>query len=41
MSLFPGQTPPPTKRILLYTVIAVIVLILVGYFFPGESPFQS
>lgn len=40
MPLFPNHETPPTKKIILYCVVIVLVLILAGYLFPGESPFH-
>jgi hypothetical protein len=35
MPLFPGHEPPPVKKIIIYCVIAVAILVLLGYLFPG------
>ena len=35
MPLFPGQNAPPTRRILLYIVIMIVVFLIIGYFLPA------
>ncbi len=37
MPLFPNHEPPPLKKILIYTAIALLVLLLFGIFGPKPA----
>lgn len=41
MPLFPNHETPPTKKIIIYTLAIIAILLIFGYFFPGGSPFQQ